>query len=232
MGYRQGITGSTVGKSVLKFTVLSERTGAPIGVGSSIARYFAHLLDAITFGIGYLLPLFTAKRQTIADMVMNTACVLDEPPQVLRSHTARPRLRMALGAAVLVIAAALTALACLNATSHWICTDGGRYRHCGNQVSVGSISYPAWKIFDPYVQAALVTPLWTTGILIVLRYYRATYALVPVAGIVAMMVFAQGRYDWGWQHNWFAFLACVAATTAVCVLIARGITRSVAARRS
>lgn len=231
-GFRQGITGSTVGKSVLRFKVLGERTGEPIGVGSSIARYFAHFLDAITFGIGYLLPLFTAKRQTIADMVMDTVCVLDEPPRALRSHTARPGLRMVVGAVVLVIAAALTVLACLNATSHWVCTVGGQYRHCGNQVSVGPISYPAWKIFDPYVQATLVTPLWTAGILILRRYYRATYALIPVAGIVAMTVFAQGRYDWGWQHNWFAFLACVAATTAACALIARGITRSVAARQS
>lgn len=230
-GLRQGITGSTVGKSVLKFKVLRERTGAPIGVGSSIARYFAHFLDAITFGIGYLLPLFTAKRQTIADMLMDTVCILDEPPRVPSSRQPRPRLRTALGVVVLAIAAALTVLACLNTTSGWVCMGGARYPHCGPQVSVGPISYGAPKIFDPYVQAALVTPLWTAGIFVLRRYYRATYVLVPIAGIVAMVIFAQGRYEWGWHHNWFAFLACVAGTTATCVLIARGITRSVAARR-
>jgi uncharacterized RDD family membrane protein YckC len=79
-GYRQGTTGSTIGKSVLKFKVVDERGGRPIGFGLSIVRYFAHFLDAIIFGIGYLLPLFTAKRQTIADMIMRTVCLPIEPP--------------------------------------------------------------------------------------------------------------------------------------------------------
>jgi uncharacterized RDD family membrane protein YckC len=73
-GYRQGVTGSSIGKSVLKFKVVSERTGQPIGFGMSVVRQIAHLLDAISF-IGFVLPLFTAKRQTIADMVMaRSAC--------------------------------------------------------------------------------------------------------------------------------------------------------------
>ncbi len=91
-------------------------------------RYFAHFLDAIIFGIGYLLPLFTAKRQTIADMVMETVCLLDEPPQAPRSHTPRPKVRMALGVVVLASAAVLTVLACLTSASQWVCTSGGRLR--------------------------------------------------------------------------------------------------------
>ncbi len=79
-GYRQGTIGSSIGKSALKFKVVGERTGEPIGFGSSVARYFAHFIDAIIFGIGYLLPLFTAKRQTIADMMMSTVCLPNEPP--------------------------------------------------------------------------------------------------------------------------------------------------------
>lgn len=78
-GYRQGRTGSSIGKSVLKFKVVSERTGRPIGFGMSIVRQFAHFLDAI-FYIGFLLPLFTAKRQTIADMLVKTVCLPVEPP--------------------------------------------------------------------------------------------------------------------------------------------------------
>jgi uncharacterized RDD family membrane protein YckC len=74
-GYRQGKTGSTIGKSVLRFKVVDERDGQPIGFGLSIGRYFAHFLDAMICNIGYLLPLFTAKRQTIADMIMNTVCL-------------------------------------------------------------------------------------------------------------------------------------------------------------
>jgi len=226
-GYRQGSTGSSIGKSVLKFKVVSEQTGEPIGFGSSIVRYFAHLLDAIIFGVGYLLPLFTAKRQTIADMVMNTVCLLNEPPRAPRAHTPRPKVRLAVGVVVLASAAVLTLLACLTTTSHWACTSGGSYPHCGPRVSLGPIAYNPWSVLDPYIQAALVPPLWTAGILILRWYYRATYLLVPIAGIVAIFIFAQGRYDWGWQHNCFAFLACVFLTTAVCVLIARSITRSV-----
>ena len=79
-GYRQGTTGSSIGKSVLKFKVVSERDGEPIGFGLSIVRYFAHFLDAIILGIGYLLPLFTAKRQTLADMMMSTVCLPTKPP--------------------------------------------------------------------------------------------------------------------------------------------------------
>jgi len=79
-GYRQGTTGSTIGKSVLKFKVVDERTGEPIGFGRSVVRYFAHFLDAIICYIGFLLPLFTAKRQTIADMVMDTVCLPIQKP--------------------------------------------------------------------------------------------------------------------------------------------------------
>ena len=231
-GYRQGTIGSTIGKSVLKFKVVSERTGEPIGFGLSIVRYFAHFLDSIILGIGYLLPLFTAKRQTIADMVMSTVCLPNEPPPAPRSRTPRPRIRMAVGLVVLAIAAILTVLACLTTTSRWVCTGAGPYPDCGRRVSVGPITYgAAGNLLDPYVLAAFVPPLWTAGILILRRYHRATYLLVPIAGIVAIMIFAQGRYDWGWYHNYFAFLACVFVTTGVCVLIARGINRSVVARQ-
>jgi uncharacterized RDD family membrane protein YckC len=78
-GYRQGITGSSIGKSVLKFKVVSEQYGQPIGFGWSVVRQLAHFLDGICY-IGYLLPLFTAKRQTIADIIMETVCLPIEPP--------------------------------------------------------------------------------------------------------------------------------------------------------
>ena len=41
-GYRQGTTGSSIGKSIMNFKVVSERTGAPIGFGMSIVRQIAH----------------------------------------------------------------------------------------------------------------------------------------------------------------------------------------------
>lgn len=74
-GYRQGKTGSTIGKGVMKFKVVSETTGQPIGFGMSIVRQLAHALDGFACYVGYLWPLWDDKRQTFADKIMKTICV-------------------------------------------------------------------------------------------------------------------------------------------------------------
>ena len=38
LGYRQGTTGSSIGKDIMKFKVVSEKTGQPIGFGMSVVR--------------------------------------------------------------------------------------------------------------------------------------------------------------------------------------------------
>lgn len=73
-GYRQGKTGQSLGKQVMKFKVISEKTGQPIGFGMSLVRQLAHVLDSF-FYIGYLMPLWDGKRQTIADKALTTVCV-------------------------------------------------------------------------------------------------------------------------------------------------------------
>jgi uncharacterized RDD family membrane protein YckC len=74
-GYRQGTTGSSIGKSAMKFKVVSEATGQPIGFGMSIVRQLAHIIDGAILCIGYLFPLWDAKRQTLADKIMTTVCL-------------------------------------------------------------------------------------------------------------------------------------------------------------
>ena len=74
-GLREGTTGSTVGKAIMKFKVVSEATGQPIGFGMSIVRQLAHAIDGAICYIGYLFPLWDAKRQTIADKLIKTICV-------------------------------------------------------------------------------------------------------------------------------------------------------------
>jgi hypothetical protein len=74
-GYRQGTTGSSIGKSIMKFKVVSEKTWQPIGFGMSVVRQLAHIVDGIICYIGYLFPLWDAKRQTLADKIMTTVCV-------------------------------------------------------------------------------------------------------------------------------------------------------------
>jgi uncharacterized RDD family membrane protein YckC len=74
-GYRQGTTGQSIGKSVMKFKVVSEKTGQPIGFGMSVVRQIAHAVDVVICYIGFLFPLWDAKRQTLADKIMSTICL-------------------------------------------------------------------------------------------------------------------------------------------------------------
>lgn len=74
-GYRQGTTGSSLGKSIARFRVVSEKTWQPIGFGLSILRQLAHVIDGAICYVGYLFPLWDTKRQTIADKIMTTVCV-------------------------------------------------------------------------------------------------------------------------------------------------------------
>jgi len=73
-GVKQGSTGSSIGKGIMKFKVVGEATGQPIGVGPSIVRQIAHVLDSFCF-VGYLFPLWDPKRQTFADKLLKTVCL-------------------------------------------------------------------------------------------------------------------------------------------------------------
>jgi uncharacterized RDD family membrane protein YckC len=74
-GYRQGISGSSLGKSMTRIRVVGEATGRPIGFTRSVVRQLVHVVDLLCCGIGYLLPLLDAKRQTLADKLMSTVCL-------------------------------------------------------------------------------------------------------------------------------------------------------------
>lgn len=92
----QGLTGGTVGKHLLGLRVVSRSTGRPTGGVLGVVRGVAHLLDVLPLYLGYLLPLVTRRRATVADLLCGTVVV----------RTARVRV----GAAVPALAAAVTAL--------------------------------------------------------------------------------------------------------------------------
>jgi uncharacterized RDD family membrane protein YckC len=73
--YMQGTTGATVGKGVMKIKVLREADGQVIGFGMSVVRYLVHIVDAIPCLIGYLWPIWDAKKQTFADKIISTVVV-------------------------------------------------------------------------------------------------------------------------------------------------------------
>ena len=74
----QGRTGYTIGKGVLGIKLIKQDTGQPMGAGLSFVRQIAHVLDSIPCNLGYLWPLWDAKRQTFADKVMSTV-VIEQP---------------------------------------------------------------------------------------------------------------------------------------------------------
>lgn len=81
--YRQGKTGQSIGKAVMKFKVISEKTWQPIGFWMSLVRQIAHYVDQLICYIGYLLPLWDTKRQTIADKLLSTVCVPADQAQAV-----------------------------------------------------------------------------------------------------------------------------------------------------
>jgi len=74
-GYLGGTTGVTFGRKFAGTKLVSEATLAPIGAGMGIARYFVHFIDAIICYVGFLFPLWTPKKQTIADILLKTIVI-------------------------------------------------------------------------------------------------------------------------------------------------------------
>jgi uncharacterized RDD family membrane protein YckC len=79
LGYRQGTTGSSIGKGIMKFKVVGEDTGVPIGFGMSIVRELVYYAASLVCGIGWLVavlfPLWDPKRQSLADKVVKSVCL-------------------------------------------------------------------------------------------------------------------------------------------------------------
>jgi uncharacterized RDD family membrane protein YckC len=74
---QQGRTGQSWGKQVLNLRLVRMADGQPMGGGMSFVRDLAHIVDALPCYIGYLFPLWDARRQTFSDKIMSTV-VLSE----------------------------------------------------------------------------------------------------------------------------------------------------------
>ncbi len=72
-----GRTGQSLGKRVFRTKLVAEVNGQPIGPINAFLRDLLHILDGAAY-LGYLWPLWDAKRQTFADMIMKTV-VFDQP---------------------------------------------------------------------------------------------------------------------------------------------------------
>lgn len=72
---RQGRTGQTIGKSAMGTYCVRESDGQPIGAGLSIGRGILHIVDFIPCLLGFLWPLWDAKKQTFADKIVGSVVV-------------------------------------------------------------------------------------------------------------------------------------------------------------
>jgi hypothetical protein len=75
---REGRTGQSPGKRLLRIELLDARTGRPVGVGRALVRRLAHVLDSLPCYLGFLWPLWDTEHQTFADKLVHTV-VLDRP---------------------------------------------------------------------------------------------------------------------------------------------------------
>jgi uncharacterized RDD family membrane protein YckC len=73
--YLNGTTGQSWGKRALHLKLVRMADKQLIGARAAFVRGLAHILDILTLGVGYLLPLWDARGQTLADKVMNTIVV-------------------------------------------------------------------------------------------------------------------------------------------------------------
>lgn len=71
---RQGRTGRSVGKQLLRTRLVDARTGAVPGVGRTAGRELAHVLDW-PGSIGYLWAIWDPRGQTFADKALSTVVV-------------------------------------------------------------------------------------------------------------------------------------------------------------
>jgi uncharacterized RDD family membrane protein YckC len=70
-----GKTGQSWGRKLLNVRLVGEQTGQPVGAGMAFVRDLCHFADSIICYIGFLFPLWDAKRQTIADKIVKTVVV-------------------------------------------------------------------------------------------------------------------------------------------------------------
>lgn len=79
--FESSIMSATPGKALMGMAVLTE-AGERLGFKKAVIRYLCRILSVMTVYIGYLMQVFTVKRQTLHDMISETV-VIDRPSEDL-----------------------------------------------------------------------------------------------------------------------------------------------------
>ncbi|MFG2998668.1 RDD family protein [Streptomyces sp. NPDC048340] len=73
--YKEGSTGQTIGKKVVGISLRIEADGSTLGFGKAFLRKLAHIVDGLPCNLGWLWPLWDAKKQTFADKICSTVVI-------------------------------------------------------------------------------------------------------------------------------------------------------------
>ncbi len=90
MGYLVGQKGRSPGMSIMGLRCVSEETGQLIGGGMGVVRTIAHFVDSLICYIGWLFPLWDVKRQTIADKLVKTVVLANQPKESFSIDLLKP----------------------------------------------------------------------------------------------------------------------------------------------
>lgn len=75
MARREGTTGQTIGKKALGIRTVDATTGAPIGMGRAIGRRLCYFISQLACYLGFLWPLWDARKQGFHDKIVSTVVV-------------------------------------------------------------------------------------------------------------------------------------------------------------
>lgn len=73
---------ATPGKAILGIAIVDEKTQSQITFKQSIIRFLSSFLSGLVLFLGYLIQPFTAKRQTLHDMITETTVIRKNQPDV------------------------------------------------------------------------------------------------------------------------------------------------------
>jgi uncharacterized RDD family membrane protein YckC len=71
----QGRTGQSWGKRALHLKLVRMADKQPVGSRVAFGRDVGHIVDILPCGVGFLFPLWSVRRQTLADKIMKTVVI-------------------------------------------------------------------------------------------------------------------------------------------------------------
>jgi uncharacterized RDD family membrane protein YckC len=90
LGYLVGQNGRSPGMAIIGLRCVSQETGQTIGGGMGVVRTIAHIIDSLICYIGWLFPLWDVQRQTIADKLVKTVVLTNQPKQSFSIELLKP----------------------------------------------------------------------------------------------------------------------------------------------